>query len=105
MHRDHVPSLPPSFHLLGTTDVSPVQGMVKYTDGKEPSTDPKDIQIITVQGHPEFTSAITSRIVDVRETVGVMDIPTARQARERAEWRNDGPGPIMRAVWKVLGVE
>jgi hypothetical protein len=64
----------------------------------------KDVQILTLQGHPEFTNAISSLVVDAREANGAMDKATASLSRSRANWRNDGTGPIGKAIWGVLGV-
>ena len=36
MHRDHVPAVPPSFHLLGSTAISANQGMVRLYPGASP---------------------------------------------------------------------
>ncbi|KZT03619.1 class I glutamine amidotransferase-like protein [Laetiporus sulphureus 93-53] len=105
MHRDHVPAVPPSFHLLGSTPVSPNQGMVRFASGT--SVDhpmPQDVQIFTVQGHPEFTQRISEKIVEARERKGVMGKDIAEDARKRAEWRNDGVGVIGKVMWEIMGV-
>ena len=68
MHRDHVPTLPQAFHLLGSTDVSNNQGMVRFAY-KAPEPGPNEalppIHIFTVQGHPEFTKEIVHELVEV----------------------------------------
>ncbi|KZV76895.1 class I glutamine amidotransferase-like protein [Peniophora sp. CONT] len=104
MHRDHVPSLPPAFHLLGSTDVSKNQGMVRFAY-KAPEPGPTEalppIHIFTVQGHPEFTKEIVHELVEARSKSGILDTKTADQARKRAEWRNDGVH-IGRVIWAIL---
>ncbi|KAI0041907.1 class I glutamine amidotransferase-like protein [Auriscalpium vulgare] len=67
MHRDHVPTVPPTFHLLGSTPVSQNQGMVRFADGRAAvgSDALPPVHILTLQGHPEFTAGIVKEIVDV----------------------------------------
>ncbi|KAF8191284.1 hypothetical protein BJ912DRAFT_925249 [Pholiota molesta] len=130
MHRDHVPALPPAFHLLGATAVSPVQGMVRFApssassppppppapsstsststphtnEGSTPDADLlRGIQILTVQGHPEFTESVVSAIVEQRAASGAIDAPTAHDYNVRRRWdADDGRGRIARAVWGVV---
>ncbi|KDQ51913.1 hypothetical protein JAAARDRAFT_40738 [Jaapia argillacea MUCL 33604] len=145
-HRDHVPSVPPHFEAIGSTGLTPNQGMVLFyrreggtalvreesggsmekgnsgasangntralTNGTSKSdTSPRrslnDIQILTLQGHPEFTDGIVEHIIEARASVGVLDKPTTEDARRRVGegWRNDGVGVIGRVIWGVLGVE
>lgn len=106
MHRDHVPSVPPSFHLLGSTSVSRNQGMVQFSDldARIPEVDGPipPIHILTLQGHPEFTTGIVNEIIRVRGKSGVMDKDTVENGLIRADDRNDGDGTIGRAIWEVL---
>jgi hypothetical protein len=129
MHRDHVPALPPAFHLLGATAISPVQGMVRFApssassssapppapsstttstpntnEGSTPDPDLlRGIQILTVQGHPEFTESVVSAIVEQRAATGAIDAPTAHEYNARRRWdADDGRGRIARAVWGVV---
>lgn len=105
MHRDHVPGLPPNFHLLGSTAISMNQGMVRFSTTEKPLTLAlEDINIFTVQGHPEFTESIVSAIVDVRAKSGVIDAKIAEEAIRRKDDRNDGC-VIGKAIWKILGVQ
>ncbi|KIJ56370.1 hypothetical protein M422DRAFT_23651 [Sphaerobolus stellatus SS14] len=100
MHRDEVPTLPPGFVSLGSTDVSQIQGMIlPYKEN------PSQIQIFSVQGHPEFLPDIVNKIVDAREESGVMDPSTVKYGRENAVKPDDGTSAIGRAIWKVIGVE
>ncbi|TFK37013.1 class I glutamine amidotransferase-like protein [Crucibulum laeve] len=115
MHRDHVPEVPPTFQLLGSTAVTPNQGMVRFyspsptSSSSSPQTTPSptslsQIHILTVQGHPEFTKSIVSGIVKQRTYSGVIDSEAAEDAERRKDWRNDGVGVLGKAVWGVLGV-
>lgn len=104
MHRDHVPAVPPGFELLGSTDVCHNQGMVRYQpDVSGAPAKLSDIQILTVQGHPEFTKSIVSKVVAIRAEKGILAPELAQDAIRRNELRNDGVGAIGGAVWKVLG--
>lgn len=103
MHRDHVPEVPPSFHLLGSSLVSPNHGMVQLYPGKSPeSIEPSDVHIFTVQGHPEFHKQITEEIVKARHSSGLLSSEIVEDFHRRAEWRNDGPGVVGKAIWAVL---
>ena len=104
MHRDHVPTVPPSFELLGSTDVCHNQGMVRCNyDGSGSLAKLSDIQILTVQGHPEYTKSIISKLVGIRANNGTFTPELAQDAIERNELRNDGVEVIARTVWKILG--
>lgn len=114
MHRDHVPleSTPKGFELLGSTQLSPNQGMVRFLPGKSipetASSPPQElydsIQILTTQGHPEFTEPIVTSLVEARSETGVIDAAAAKDCERRRFWRNDGVDTIGRVVWGVLGV-
>ncbi|KAF5309043.1 hypothetical protein D9619_013556 [Psilocybe cf. subviscida] len=97
MHRDHVPALPPGFELLGATDISPVQGMVRFS----PDTD--RVHIFTVQGHPEFTEPIVTAIIAQRSGSGAIGQETAAEYEASRRYvRDDGPGRVGRTLWKVI---
>lgn len=49
MHRDHVPSLPPSFELLGSTPACAIHGMVRLADASAPFSH-TNISAVTLQG-------------------------------------------------------
>ncbi|KAF8331312.1 class I glutamine amidotransferase-like protein [Cantharellus anzutake] len=103
MHRDHVPSLPPNFLLLGSTPKCDVQGMLLPYESRDVNNF-EDVHILCVQGHPEFVSDMVQKIIDAREKSGVLDAPTVREARHRATQEDDGVGAITRAIWKTLGI-
>ena len=101
MHRDHVPEVPVGCELLASTPISPNHGFIRY----HPSSSRKslsDVQVFCVQGHPEFTESIVEKIVNLRESTGVIPKPIADQARTRAKWRNDGVSVIGNVVWQIL---
>lgn len=105
MHRDHVPAVLPGFELLGSTNVCRNQGMVKFIpDASGELANLSDIQILTVQGHPEFTASIVSKVVGIRADKGIFTPEFARDAIKRNILRNDGVEVIARAVWEILGV-
>jgi hypothetical protein len=74
------------------------------TDQSAPpeSIDISSVHILTVQGHPEFTTSIVEKIVDVRAGRGVFDPAVAEKARLDAIKVHDGTGRIGTAIWKVL---
>ena len=105
MHRDHVPTIPPSCHLLGSTPVSMNQGFVRFSPPTGDISAQKalpPIQILTLQGHPEFTASIVKELVDLRSANGIIDTKTADDARARANWRNDGVDVAGKAIWQVI---
>lgn len=116
MHRDHVPTLPPRFLLLGSTTVSQIQGMILPYEHQPSQTHIFCLQglccfreyqpwlIRTFVGHPEFVPDIVNKIIDVRGKSGAMDATTVTEGRKRAVRPDDGTGTIGRAIWKVLGV-
>jgi len=97
--------VPPSFHLLGSTSISRIQGMVQFSDSDaripEPDGSIPQIHILTVQGHPEFTTGIVKEIIRARRESGMMDKVTAENGLVRADERNDGDR-IARVIWEVL---
>ena len=104
MHRDHVPEVPEGFLLLGSSPVSPVQGMVlPYPSSPRPLS-PNSVHVFSVQGHPEFTASIVNPIIDARSTSGAMTPVTVAEGRVRAVREHDGPGVIGRTIWRILGV-
>ncbi|PIL27476.1 hypothetical protein GSI_10626 [Ganoderma sinense ZZ0214-1] len=103
MHRDHVPAVPPSFHLLGASSITPNQGMVKLYPGAAPeSVSPSNVQVFCVQGHPEFDQFIVDEIVKARSASGVMSQEVVQDVAQRREWRNDGIGVIGKTLWEIL---
>jgi hypothetical protein len=81
------------------------QGMVKFYDSGAPTPEPdrstSQIHVLTVQGHPEFTTGIVKEIIKVRRAGGAMDRDTAESGLVRADERNDGHS-IGGVIWEVL---
>ncbi|KAG9311387.1 class I glutamine amidotransferase-like protein [Chiua virens] len=116
MHRDHVPTVPPTAYLLGATDVTPNQGMVVFDHVPEDLASPHipltSIRVLTLQGHPEYTESFVSTLLDAR--VGILGETLVREARLRAggiPGRHrpdglacDGVGTIGKVIWGVLGI-
>ncbi|KAF9234197.1 class I glutamine amidotransferase-like protein [Melanogaster broomeanus] len=92
MHRDHVPTSPPNSHILGSTSITPNHGMVIFypwsapplevLNSSSPNVPLSSIHILTVQGHPEFTEPIMSKLIDAR--VGILGEDLAADGRLRA---------------------
>ena len=102
MHRDHVPTVPPSFHLLGSSPTSHNQGMVRFSSRANPSTPLPPIQIITIQGHPEFNEPIVTAITEQQVQSGSISQEAAADAGTRRFWKTDGVDVVGKAIWEVL---
>jgi hypothetical protein len=78
--------------------------MIKY----HPSSNPQNplAQIFAIQGHPEFTPAIVSHIVDRRSAAGIFDASATTEARRRLGGKDgsggEGLGRVGWAIWRVL---
>jgi hypothetical protein len=79
--------------------------MVQFSDPDaripEPDGPIPEIHILTLQGHPEFTTGIVKEIIRARRESGAMDKATAEHGWARADERNDGDR-IGRVIWDVL---
>ncbi|GAA6046751.1 hypothetical protein JCM3770_003149 [Rhodotorula araucariae] len=102
MHRDHVPSVPEGFELLGSTSDCDVHGFVRFVDESAPHT-PENIAVVTLQGHPEFNSTIVNEVIDMRESKGVISHELAEESREYAGQHDDGDW-IGRVLLRMFGV-
>lgn len=81
MHRDIVRTVPTAangIELLGSTNVCANQGM--YAPRR----------LITVQGHPEFTTEIMTEIVNARHDIGVFDDALFEDGISRVPNEHDG---------------
>lgn len=105
MHQDHVPAVPAGFASLGSTPVCPVHGLVRLAPSADSPTSFKleQIQVITLQGHPEFHADMVSRIIDTREGGGVISHELAEASRGHAKDAHDGIR-IGRTLLGMLGV-
>jgi GMP synthase-like glutamine amidotransferase len=105
MHQDHNPVVPHEFELLGWTNVSNNQGMVKYyPDARADGTKFERIHILTVQGHPEFTEPIITGVVEYRLRLGIFTPEQAADAMRRRFDPVDGFGLLAKVIWEVVGV-
>ncbi|KAG6843053.1 hypothetical protein H0H93_002431, partial [Arthromyces matolae] len=105
MHRDHVPSLPPSndIHLLASTPISPIQGMAMFFPSQPHTL--QNTHILTLQGHPEFVQDIVDQLVELRSKSGIIPKDLAEEYfTVRREWRNDGVDVIGSAICTMLAV-
>lgn len=64
----------------------------------------EDIQVFTLQGHPEYVEGIVSGLVARRVKTGIIDTETAADSVRRKDWRNDGIEILGKTIWGVLGV-
>ena len=113
MHRDHVFKAPPNVEILASSPLTPNQGMVRFLRSSIPIDDSpwnsesstptnSEIQILTLQGHPEFTESVVSCIIEQRSATGAIDATTARDAEQRKYVKTDGVDIIGRLVWGVI---
>lgn len=94
MHRDWVSTAPPEFHILLQSKQYSNHSMVRYYPGTEKP------QIITIQGHPEFTPAIVSSIIDARSASGVLNETETAEARRRVQ---GGEGNRLgKVIWSIM---
>lgn len=131
MHRDHVPveSFANQFtsgdlRLVGSTGPTKNQGVIKFyplpPDSKEEVVRThRDIQVLTLQGHPEFSESIVTGIIrqriDGMGTATVTDYwgqkggdyddePKDKTDTGRRWRKTDGLDIVSQALWKILGV-
>lgn len=108
MHRDHIPTLPDDVQLLGSTPTCYNQGMVRLSPlaSNTPGKVALDqINILTLQGHPEYTEPIVSKIVEVRNASGIFPPELVADVEKRKHKQNDGVSVIGKVIWGILGVE
>ena len=86
VHRDHVTSLPPNFSLLGNTVDCAIQGMTSPST----ATSLADVQILTLQGHPEFSPDIVTALINMREEKGIITKDLADKSRQYAALHDEG---------------
>ncbi|KAF9223200.1 class I glutamine amidotransferase-like protein [Gyrodon lividus] len=122
MHRDHVPISPPNSYLIGSTDITLNHGMVMFhpwsapspevLNSSEPDVPLSSIHVFTLQGHPEFTESIMSKLIDARAHVMGDEVATAGRllasgivGKHRSDGQPcDGVGTVGKVMWGVLGV-
>lgn len=125
MHQDHVPVLPEGFESLGSTEICPVHGMVKFFDPEGPKS-LENVSIMTLQGsctfsrmfylsvdlqilltgstpstgHPEYNAKIVNEVIAIRLQKGVFSQEFADQSYEDAAQHDDG----LLLGWKMLEI-
>lgn len=104
MHKDVVTEVPPGCTLLLRSEKYPIHSFVK--PHKASSPDKPLAQVITIQGHPEFTPSIINHITDVRAGQGIFDPEVTAEARRRAGGKDgsggEGEGRLGWAIWRVM---
>ncbi|KAK0641321.1 class I glutamine amidotransferase-like protein [Cercophora newfieldiana] len=78
MHRDQALGVPPGATLLASSAICPNHGFL--TPGN----------LITVQGHPEFTSDIMREILESRRAIGLFTDDVYESGMERRSEAHDG---------------
>lgn len=109
MNRDHVPTKPPSFHIIVSSDHSPNHGMVRFSQSEFSGDAPPlnfrltDIHILTSQGHPEFTESIMRMLLNARREL--LGTEVVDDGQGRAGNQNDGIAVVGKAMWGIMGVD
>ena len=109
-HHDHVPEVPTSCHLLASSSICHNQGFIRFAPGSPSALadtllSHDDIQIFTMQGHPEFTPRIVDTIVRIHAASGVFGPKLVESVRAKADWRDEGITVAAKAIWRILGVD
>jgi GMP synthase-like glutamine amidotransferase len=73
-----VPAPPAGFENLGWTTIAPVQGMLKPG------------HVLTMQGHPEFTSDVVKEIIRIRSERNIFSPQFTNKSILAAESESDG---------------
>lgn len=109
MNRDHVPTEPPSFHIIASSNHSPKHGMVRFSQAESLGDAPPlnfrltDIHILSSHGHPEFTESIMRMLLNAwQELLGTEVVD---YGQSRAGNQNDGIAVVGKAIWGIMGVE
>lgn len=109
MNRDHVPTEPPSFHIIVSSDHSPNHGMIRFSQSESSGDAPPlnfrltDIHILSSQGHPEFTESIMRMFLNARREF--LGTEVVDDGQSRAGNQNDGIAVVGKAMWGIMGVE
>jgi GMP synthase-like glutamine amidotransferase len=109
MNRDHVPTEPPSFHIIVSSNHSPNHGMVRFSQSETSGDAPPlnfrltDIHILSSQGHPEFTESIMRMLLSARREL--LGTEVVDDGQSRAGNQNDGIAVVGKTIWGIMGVE
>jgi len=107
-------------YLVGSSSATDGQGFIKfYPSLGDASRTPRDIHILTLQGHPEFSESIitglTWQLKDMMDVPTLIDYwgpkgglyddePLNKEGTGRRWWKTDGVNIISVVYWKMLGV-
>ncbi|KAJ1981285.1 hypothetical protein H4R33_005275 [Dimargaris cristalligena] len=91
LHRDIVTGCPEGFSVLGSTSMCSNHGMVKGN------------QILTIQGHPEYTNDAIAMVAKVREEAGIIPPKVVAKCLETITDNNDSLWFSTKMVEFVLG--
>ncbi|KAF5360670.1 hypothetical protein D9756_004450 [Leucocoprinus leucothites] len=128
IHSDHVPveSFSKQFasgeiQLVGSTGPTNNQGVIKFypSSSIDAIRTPRDIQVLTLQGHPEFSESIITGLVRQRADAfgpstatdywghkggDYEDEPVDKEGTGRRWQKTDGLDIVSQVLWKMLGV-
>lgn len=105
MHGDHVSSAPLGSHLLGSTAATPVQGYIIPYDASGSLSEPSNIHVFSVQGHPEYDADVLLTLIDMSENGShVLSPEDVREGRRKAVMPHDGV-TVGKTIWRILGVK
>ena len=128
MHRDYVPAetLSKQFasgelELIGSGGNTDNEGFVKlYPVSQDVIRTPQDIHVLTLQGHPEFSEAIITKIVRQRlDVMGPQTVtnywghkgdhddeePQNKEGTGRRWLKTDGVDIVSKAIWNMLDLD
>ncbi len=125
MHRDHVPveTLSRQFvsgelELIGFSSNTDNEGFIEfYPASRDVLKTPRNIHVLTLQGHPEFSEALITKIVRQRsEIMGLQTVtnywghkgndneeePQDKEGTGRRWLKTDGVDIVSKAIWNML---
>ena len=102
---------PPHFENLGLTSASNIQGLaLQIYDSR--GNDPlgcvlpfSGYQVLSLQGHPEFTTQTSKDIIGAFSKMGVINQDDALLGLQMADVADDGIGVVGRAIWDFFGLK
>lgn len=114
IHSDIVAKVPDDFELLGSSKITPVQGIVNFYKEDPPAFTHSEshtlpsapwsrVHIIAFQGHPEWHEDIIIPFIDDYEKDGTFDSKLAESSREQTKKPHDGER-VGKVLLRVLGI-
>lgn len=89
MHRDIITNVPVGTENIGSTLTCKIQGLYAQK------------RLMTLQGHPEFTSDIVREILEIRKKSGIFNHEVFTEMISRVDDKHDGM-IVARAFLKFL---